>query len=283
MEIVPSDGFAGGWGQGRVVQGRRLVEKNESGNSTQVNCVMTQKNGAGSIPGDVWAIVPAAGQSLRMDGDLPKQHMNLCGKSILQHTLSRLCKMSFVKGVVVGLSTPDPWWEENPFVHPKLRGIYSGGEQRQDTVLTGIRYLMRQHAAEPSSLVMVHDAARPCITHEDVSRVVAQARLHNHGAVLGSRVKDTIKSSTEDGAISGTLDRNCCWRAYTPQVFEINDLLGALEEVQSKGVTVTDEAMAMEFAGRAPKMVQGSDMNIKITEKADLRLAEMFLEGEGES
>lgn len=238
---------------------------------------MIGNNGIHSTALNVWVVVPAAGQGLRMGSDTPKQHLQLCGKTILQHTLTRLCGMSFIRGVVVGLSSADRWWQRDPYVHSKLLGAYAGGKHRQDTVYQGLQHLLDDHAVKPSELVMVHDAARPCITCEDVLNVVVQASENRHGAVLGSRLKDTIKSSTDDGMISGTLDRNTCWRAFTPQAFKIGDLMNALEAVRNQNISVTDEAMAMEYVGRPPIMVQGSDMNIKITDQADLSLAERFL------
>lgn len=241
---------------------------------------MTKKKGIDCGIPHLWAIIPAAGRGLRMNSDIPKQHMPLCGKSVLHHTLSRLCDMEEVRGIAVGLSSPDPWWEQGPFDHPKLLGTYPGGERRQDTVLNGLRYLAEVAEVGPSQQVLVHDAARPCITRRDVFNVAEKAHESENGAVLGSRVKDTIKTSSGDDAISGTLDRSCCWRAYTPQVFALGKLLFALETAREKGVTVTDEAMAMELVGLLPCMVQGSDMNIKITENADLRLAGFFLEAE---
>ncbi|MCY4148756.1 MAG: 2-C-methyl-D-erythritol 4-phosphate cytidylyltransferase [Gammaproteobacteria bacterium] len=240
---------------------------------------MTKQSGNDLISREVWAIVPAAGQGVRMGGALPKQHMDLCGKSMLHLTLSRLCEMPFITGVIVGLAVPDPRWENDPYEHPKFHGEFGGGERRQDTVREGVLHLVDAVGVDLGEYVLVHDAARPCITHEDALKVVMTALQHEDGAVLGSRVKDTIKSSNEDGVISGTLDRNSCWRAYTPQVFKAASLLDALDRVLDSKVTVTDEAMAMEYAGRSPIMVQGSDMNIKVTEQTDLRLAEAFLEG----
>ena len=187
--------------------------------------------------------------------------------------------MPFITGVVAGLTDPDPWWENNPFEHPKFHGEFRGGERRQDTVREGVLFLTGTIGVHLGEYVLVHDAARPCITHEDALKVIMAAMEHADGAVLGSRVKDTIKSSTEGGIISGTLGRNGCWRAYTPQVFNVANLFDALDMAMHRKVTVTDEAMAMEYAGRSPIMVQGSDMNIKVTEEADLRLAEAFLEG----
>ncbi len=240
---------------------------------------MVRKSGAGLNSREVWAVVPAAGRGVRMGGALPKQHIDLCGKSMLHHTLSRLCEMPFITGVVAGLAESDPWWKNNPFEHPKFHGEFWGGERRQDTVREGILFLTGAIGVHSREYVLVHDAARPCITQEDVLKVIMAAMKHEGGAVLGSRMKDTIKSSTADGVISGTLDRNSCWRAYTPQVFNAANLLDALDAALDNSVMVTDEAMAMEYVGRSPIMVQGSDMNIKVTEEADLRLAEAFLDG----
>ncbi|MCY4051619.1 MAG: 2-C-methyl-D-erythritol 4-phosphate cytidylyltransferase [Gammaproteobacteria bacterium] len=241
---------------------------------------MKKKSKNGLFSRKVWAVVPAAGQGLRMGGTLPKQHMELCGKSMLEHTLLRLCEMPFITGVIIGLSATDPLWSYDPFEHPKYFGIFDGGERRQDTVRKGVQYLFDEIRVSLKDYVLVHDAARPCITNQDTLKVIKAAKKHQDGAVLGSCSKDTMKLSTEDGVIIESLDRNSCWRAYTPQVFNVANLFDALYMLEEDEITVTDEAMAMEYAGWSPIMVQGSDMNIKVTEKNDLRLAEAFLKGD---
>ncbi len=228
----------------------------------------------------VWAVVPAAGQGVRMGGNIPKQHMEICGKTILDHTLSRLCEMPFITGVIVGLSVSDPRWNNDHYEHPRFFGLFEGGERRQDTVRSGVQYLIENIGVSLKDYVLIHDAARPCITNEDTLKVINAATKHKDGAVLGSRSKDTMKLSAENGIVVETLDRNSCWRAYTPQVFNVASLFDALDMLEADKITVTDEAMAMEHAGWSPIMVQGSDMNIKVTEKNDLRLAEAYLKGD---
>jgi 2-C-methyl-D-erythritol 4-phosphate cytidylyltransferase len=224
----------------------------------------------------VWAVVPAAGISLRMGTGLPKQYQIVSGLPILHHTLARLCSSPSITGVVAGINSNDKSWNENPFIHVKMLGKYTGGEERADTVLAGLEFLTAQGASE-TDWALVHDAARPCIMQQDIANLVEAAEFSQQGAVLGSTVSDTLKMTGDETRIESTINRSGLWRAFTPQIFPLSELANALEHARKQGISVTDESMAMEILGTHATMVQGHNSNIKITIPADLDLAEIYL------
>ncbi len=178
-----------------------------------------------------------------------------------------------------------------PFVHAKLTAVSRGGAERAHTVLNALEQLLRDHAAA-DDWAMVHDAARPCLRLADIERLVAAARAHGGGAVLGLRVADTLKRANREGVIETTVavDRDggegegsggFYWRALTPQMFRCGQLQTALRRALEQGVVPTDESAAMERAGMRPAAVEGHPANLKITVPADLELAALYLQDAG--
>ncbi len=225
----------------------------------------------------VWAVVPAAGISLRMGTGLPKQYQIVLGMPVLHHTLARLCSSPSVTGVVVGINSSDKSWKKDPFIHVKMLGKYTGGEERADTVLAGLKFLAAQQGAAETDWALVHDAARPCIMQQDIANLVEAAEFSQQGAVLGSTVSDTLKMTSDGTRIESTVNRAGLWKAFTPQIFPLAELVNAMEHARKQGISVTDESMAMEKLGTHATMVQGHNSNIKITIPADLDLAEIYL------
>jgi 2-C-methyl-D-erythritol 4-phosphate cytidylyltransferase len=154
-------------------------------------------------------------------------------------------------------------------------GTYEGGAERADTVLNGLRALGAN--ADPADWVMVHDAARPCIRHEDIDRLIRETQDHPDGGLLARPVADTVKRTDSTQLVQETVPRTHLWRALTPQLFPLERLTGALEQALAAGATVTDEAAAIEHTGGHPRVVAGHADNIKITLADDLALAELFL------
>lgn len=216
------------------------------------------------------AIVPAAGIGSRMGADCPKQYLQLAGKTILEHTLERLLSHPAIVQVIVALAPHDRWFEALPVAaDPRIVRV-EGGAERAFSVLNGL------HVAQ-GEWVLVHDAARPCLTHGDLDALIAAA-MNCGGAILGSRVRDTMKRSDGEGNIIATVEREQLWHALTPQMFPTRALKRALEEgLLLLGATITDEASAMERAGFAVRMVEGRADNIKVTRPEDLSLAGLFL------
>jgi 2-C-methyl-D-erythritol 4-phosphate cytidylyltransferase len=128
------------------------------------------------------------------------------------------------------------------------------------------------------SWVMVHDAARPCLTQKDISKLLAVRKSDSSGGILASPVRDTMKrAKAGSNQIKYTESREDLWHALTPQIFKLGDLKQALQECQEKGFEVTDEASAMEATGHTVALVEGDSSNIKITRPADIDLAAWIL------
>ncbi len=227
----------------------------------------------------IWAVVPAAGAGQRMGVPVPKQYLPLCGRPVIAHTLERLCNHPRIDGVVVVLSAADEWWQEIKIAsaRPPLRAV--GGAERCDSVLNGLERLAKE--ADSGDWVLVHDAARPCLRDEDIDRLIDAVTAAGDGGLLGVPVRDTMKRSDANGQISETVEREGLWHALTPQMFTLGNLQHALDRAREQGITVTDDAQAMELAGTRPHMVEGHADNIKITRQEDLALAEHYLRRNG--
>lgn len=234
----------------------------------------------------VWAIVPAAGRGARFESaliDYPKQYAPLLGATVLEWSLSALLREPRVAGIVVALAPDDRRW---PAIAAALNSAKVrttvGGTSRQDSVLNGLESLVGEAAAD--DWVLVHDAARPCLTSADLSalidavQIAGPASVDVNGALLAAPVVDTVKR--ERGSIAvDTVDREGLWRALTPQVFGFAQLKQALDDAARAGIAVTDEAQAMERLGLPAKLVRGSPFNIKVTRAEDLTMAESILRG----
>jgi 2-C-methyl-D-erythritol 4-phosphate cytidylyltransferase len=223
-------------------------------------------------------VVPAAGVGVRMLADRPKQYLLLAGKTVLEQTLSRLLKHPKVVGIVLVLGVDDLYWTESYLASDPRILIARGGAQRSHSVLNGLNRLAQIISTQ--EWVMVHDAARPCISHEDLDSLILATANTKDGLVLGAPVRDTMKQADDSARILATLDRNTLWHAFTPQIFRLGELVKALTTCIDKNLPVTDEASAMEHCGYHPQMLQGSEQNIKITRPMDLILAELILKTE---
>lgn len=222
-----------------------------------------------------WAVVPAAGVGKRMAATLPKQYLTLRGRPIIQHTIERLSAHPRIAGVVVALSADDNYW---PSVRRELPStVYEvpGGAERCHSVMCGLERL--EEMAAPEDFVLVHDAVRPCLRLADIDKLVAALATARDGALLGYRVRDTIKRTDDSAVVLETVPREHLWHALTPQAFRIGVLKQALARCIRAGRIVTDEAQAVEQSGLSPTMVEGCPDNIKVTRPDDLGLAELYL------
>lgn len=225
----------------------------------------------------LFLIVPAAGIGQRMQAECPKQYLKLHGRFVLDISLSRMLASATFKGCMVPLSAQDRWWADTESSRDDRVQICTGGKERADSVLAALSALDGQAAED--DWVLVHDAARPCVSAADVARLVDAALEHPVGGLLAAPVADTLKQS--DGAtppaVAQTVDRSRLWRALTPQMFRFGDLKRALALCLEQGYSVTDESSAMEFSGKLPVLVEGRADNLKITVPSDLALAEFVL------
>lgn len=226
----------------------------------------------------VWVVIPAAGVGSRMQSDRPKQYLPLVGKTVLEHTLACFTGHPAVAGIVVVVSTGDPYWPELPVAGVSVHSAM-GGKERADSVLNGLDYLRNELRVAAETNVLVHDAARPCLSRHDLNKLLAAGAEEGAGAILAVPVRDTMKRAgmASPPQISHTENRDGLWHALTPQMARLGVLRKALADALQQGVTVTDEASALEYAGLHPLLVEGDARNIKITRPADLALAEFFL------
>jgi 2-C-methyl-D-erythritol 4-phosphate cytidylyltransferase len=219
--------------------------------------------------------VPAAGVGKRMNANRPKQYLLLSEtQTVLEHTLTRLIDAQVFEKIVVAISDGDPYWHELPISkHDKIIRA-EGGKERADSVLNALAAIENQATAD--DWVLVHDAARPCITSHDIEKLISELCDDDVGGILALSSHDTLKEADGNQIVS-TLNRNRIWRALTPQMFRYGALKAALEFTQGN-VEITDEASALEAQGFSPKIVEGRADNIKITRPEDLALAQFYLE-----
>lgn len=219
--------------------------------------------------------MPAAGTGTRMGSELPKQYLLLQDRPILQHTLERLSLLPHLLGIVVCLASNDHYWEKLTLPTTKPIIPIQGGAERYHSVLNGLQAL--QTRGHPQDWVLVHDAARPCVRPTDIEKLMTQLANHPIGGLLAYPVRDTMKRSNPQGEVEKTISRESLWHALTPQMFRLNLLMEALQYVLHRGLSVTDEAQAMEYLGYHPVLVEGHADNIKITHPQDLVLATLFI------
>lgn len=225
-----------------------------------------------------WAVIPAAGVGARMRADRPKQYLDLCGRSLLERTLDCFLDHPRLRGLAVSLAAEDPWWPTLACARDARILRAPGGRERADSVLGGLLLLGEQGATD-GDWVLVHDAARPNLHREDLDQLLAELAQDQVGGLLGVPARDTLKRVGRDGRVSETVDRSQVWLAYTPQMFRLGALRDALSAGLAAGAAITDEASAMEWAGHAPRLVEGRADNIKVTTPEDLqRLQSVFAE-----
>ena len=223
-----------------------------------------------------WAVVPAAGLGRRMKAEVPKQYLEILGKTLMEHTLERLLEFTLLEKLVVALDGDDEYYKDIELLRDPRIVLVKGGEERYHSVMNGLAAL--EELAEDTDWVMVHDVARPCIRQADLDWLVTSLENTTVGGLLGMPVRDTMKRSDEEGSVSETIDRENLWHALTPQMFRLKPLIDGLNSAMEAGISITDEASAMEFAGYKPIMVEGHGDNIKVTRASDLALASLYLQ-----
>jgi len=221
-------------------------------------------------------VVPAAGIGKRMLASCPKQYLTIDNQTILSHTINRLLSHKNIAKVVLAISDVDAYFAQTTLVdNPNIIRV-SGGKERVDSVLNGLQVI------NDKEWVLVHDAARPCVTHDDIDKLIKQCLASNSGGILAAPVVDTMKLAINNNAneatqVSKTIDRSSLWHAFTPQMFKTKELKQAIEEAQKKGLLITDESSAIESVGLPCLLVSGRRDNIKITRPEDLVLADFYL------
>jgi len=222
-----------------------------------------------------FAIVPAAGSGSRFGAEKPKQYLSLLGRPLIYHALAALTACPEIDRVWVVLSPDDSWWPQYDWseLGSKLETVRCGGATRAESVGNGLRAAAM--VAADDDWVLVHDAARPCLSADMLAALFADLAKDPVGGILAVPVADTLKRADAEQRVAATEPRDGLWQAQTPQMFRYARLREALEKCSA----VTDEAGAIEALGLKPKLVRSDTTNLKVTYPADLALAAMILRG----
>jgi 2-C-methyl-D-erythritol 4-phosphate cytidylyltransferase len=231
----------------------------------------------------ITAILPAAGLGTRMGAETPKQFLELDGVPIVIVSLRRIASCPLVTDIIVATRADEVVWLEERIQKEKFKQavrVVRGGDSRQDSVGQALK-----EVSSDTEIVLVHDAVRPFVTVEQITRVIEEAR-RCHAAILGIPAMDTVKevkraSLPEDVAlITATVPRERVVLAQTPQVFATKLLKEAFARAAADGVSASDEAGLVERLGHDVHVVLGSERNIKITKPSDMDLARFYLHSE---
>ncbi|MGH8141201.1 MAG: 2-C-methyl-D-erythritol 4-phosphate cytidylyltransferase [Steroidobacteraceae bacterium] len=236
-----------------------------------------------------WLVMPAAGSGRRFGG--AKQYAALGARTVLEAALQLFIEDPRCAGGSLVLAADDPHRHAlGERLAPRFQ-VVSGGAERAHSVCNGLEALCAR--AHPQDWVLVHDAARPCLSAADLARLLEHAEGEPVGALLAIPIVDTVRRAepaapAHPASAQGaprpsaprsveTLPRDSLWLAQTPQMFRLAPLRAALERAIAERRAPTDEAQAMEWQGLSARLVQARDGNLKVTNASDLALAEAIL------
>lgn len=252
---------------------------------------------------NVHALVVAAGSGSRFGGNIPKQYLPIDDKCVLQHSIKALACHDDIKNCTLVVAKNDEMAGTLDFALPVR--IVVGGMYRWQSVANGVRKI--SETAGPNDLVLIHDAARPCLLPKDLAAVIAAARLETYGAILAVPVSDTLKLGCKDTCyVQNTVSREQLWQVQTPQVYRLGKLLKVLDFIAKNQrpvrrklnhdepplteqgfdeqpphkipiLAITDEAMGFEALGFAIRLVRGSASNLKLTYEGDMAMVKALL------
>jgi len=220
------------------------------------------------------ALIVAGGSSVRFGGETPKQFREVAGRPLLSWTISRFEQASKVDQIFVVVA------EEyllhtgqrviDPYGFPKVTKVVIGGAERQESVRRGLEALPIS-----TSLVAIHDGARPLTRPSDIDRVVELA-AKERAAMLASPITDAVKRVRE-GFVLASIDRGGLYGAQTPQVFQYDLILAAHREAADSEKPFADDSSVVEARGFKVCVVEPSGPNMKVTTRDDLKIVEALL------
>jgi len=220
----------------------------------------------------VTAIIAAAGRGTRMGAAFNKVLLPLAGRPILLRTIEALERCKEIEAIVLVTGREDLGAVEGLVDgHAKVSAVVEGGAARCDSVVRGLSVL-----PPGTEWVAVHDGARPMVSPQLVSALVAAVR-ETGAAIPALPVSDTVKRSKDGRTVSGAADRAELRAVQTPQVFARDLLERAYRDAAGTGFTGTDDASYVERLGHPVTLVPGERRNIKMTDQEDLRMAEALL------
>ncbi len=212
------------------------------------------------------AIIVAAGRGLRAGGELPKQWRQIGGRAIIEHTIAAFQNVPEISPIVVVLNADD--MDHRAEFEARGLQVVAGGESRSASVLSGLYALKNGNVRN----VLIHDAARPCISPRLIGEIIA-ALGHAKAAAPALMVTDALWTGAQ-GVVTGTRDRTGLYRAQTPQGFDLGAILAAYDAFD--GVAADDVEVARAF-GLDVAIVPGDENNLKVTLPEDFERAERIL------
>jgi 2-C-methyl-D-erythritol 4-phosphate cytidylyltransferase len=222
-------------------------------------------------------VIPAAGSGSRFSKTELKQYQYIQNRTVLEHTIGLISQLP-LNGYVLAIGTQDTFAQTLAFQNIDKAHFCIGGAERVHSVLNALNHLL--NFADENDWVLVHDAARPCVTIDCLNTLFQTAVESNHSAILAIPVRDTLKQVKSGNQIDKTVSRDFLWQAQTPQITKIGKLKKAIEHALENNVTITDEASALEYMGETVQVVMGRSDNIKITYPDDLELARLILQSQ---
>lgn len=218
-------------------------------------------------------IVAAAGKSERFGASEKKTFAKIDGRPVFLRSIELFINREDIIQTILAIAPEDMEMMNSKYgANLGFMGVklVEGGEARVDTVRAALGVV-----AEDVEFVVVHDAARPCVSHDQIAAVFSEA-TKSGAAILAAPVTGTLKRVTDDRIIDETVPRASLYEAQTPQVFR-KDLLVASYGSLAQGMATTDDAQIVELAGHAVSVVISDSTNLKITSKGDLALANAIL------
>ncbi|OGS20929.1 MAG: 2-C-methyl-D-erythritol 4-phosphate cytidylyltransferase [Elusimicrobia bacterium RIFOXYA2_FULL_39_19] len=213
----------------------------------------------------VSSIIVAGGSGKRFGGK--KQFFNLCGKPVVLWSIEKFLKLTDEVILVLPKEDINSFRAKWVKKYPALK-ICAGGKERFISVENGLKNISAQ-----SSIVCIHDGARPLTGKADILRCIKTARKHG-AAICAAPASDTIKLTDGKTTIEKTLDRRKIFLAQTPQVFRKEVILKAFK---NKAGVITDDAQMVERTGLKVRVVPVTTPNTKITEQSDILIAEKLI------
>lgn len=222
-------------------------------------------------------IIACAGSGKRMKVEKNKILLEVQGKSILQYTCEKFTSCEKIDEIILVVAKHDLTVVEQlakKIIHNKLYKVVVGGSERQYSINNAL-----QAVDVKSEIVLIHDAARPMIKVETINKLIKEVEKSSC-AIVGVRVKDTIKIADENKVVSKTPNRDYLWSIQTPQGFKLDIIKTAYQRAQQEGFLGTDDASLVERLNIAVKVVEGEYTNLKVTTPEDLKIIESLLNDE---